>query len=256
MKIRHLPCLALILLGGHGLAQAATERPPIVYGKDVSERPGESRPYIVDNVPYYPYPHAEGFEEEGVASWYGPNFHGKLASAGEIYDMNQPTAAHKLLPFNTMLLVCNLENGREAMVRVNDRGPFVKNRILDLSRAAAEQLGVVCKGTAKVRITAMGATETRVDRNNRTHRCFKPHPDLYSGEFYVQVGAFVKPDNAQKLAGSLTAKKHKVMIQRYITEKRTFYRVQVFAGTRLETARKLEARLLRSGFPEAFVVAK
>ena len=234
----------------------ATGQTPILYGDDVKRRPGASKPYIIANKVYYPLPDADGYVEEGVASWYGPKFHGKRTSNGETYNMHAPTAAHRTLPFNTMLLVRNLENGREVMVRVNDRGPFARNRVLDLTRAMAIKLDMIRKGTAKVRIVAMGETVTRRDAQNQTRRSFVPHPNLYTGEFYVQVGAFIKRDNAERLARSLTKSHSKVVIQRFLTDEKIFHRVQVYAGTKLQTARDVEKRLLGSGFPEAFVVAK
>lgn len=108
-------------------------------------------PYEVAGKWYYP---AEdyGYREEGLASWYGPGFHGKRTANGEIYDMNALTAAHKTLPISSVVLVTNLENGRSMKLRINDRGPFVDDRIIDLSRRAAQMLDVVQKGVARVRV--------------------------------------------------------------------------------------------------------
>ncbi len=150
---------------------------------------GTQRPYTINGVTYYPLASAHGYAEEGVASWYGPNFHGKRTSNGEIYDMYAMTAAHKILPMNTVLKVTNMENGRSIEVRVNDRGPFVAGRIIDLSRAGAEALDMHKKGTARVRVETLGDIPG-VDM-----------ADLSSmrGVFYVQVGAFVNPENAERL---------------------------------------------------------
>ena len=93
-----------------------------------------------------------GRRQEGVASWYGPGFHGKLTSNGEVYDMHATTAAHKTLPFNTRVRVVNLDNQRETEVRINDRGPFAGNRIIDLSYQAAKELGMIKSGIAPVRL--------------------------------------------------------------------------------------------------------
>ncbi|HPK63160.1 MAG TPA: septal ring lytic transglycosylase RlpA family protein, partial [Spirochaetota bacterium] len=95
---------------------------------------------------------AFSFEEVGVASWYGPNFHGKLTANGERFNSNDFTAAHKTLPFNSIVKVVSLENSKEVIVRINDRGPFAKGRIIDLSKCAAESLDLIKKGTAKVKI--------------------------------------------------------------------------------------------------------
>ena len=91
-----------------------------------------------------------GFYQKGVASWYGPNFQGKQTANGEIFDMNEMTAAHKSLPFNTRVRVVDLSSGNRVVVRINDRGPFIKDRIIDLSRRAAERLGIIDTGTAQV----------------------------------------------------------------------------------------------------------
>ena len=111
--------------------------------------PPTQRPYTVNDQKYSPIPDAQGFSEEGLASWYGKDFHGRKTSNGEIYDMYAMTAAHKILPMNVFLKVTNLNSGQSAVVRVNDRGPFVKSRIIDLSYSAAKQLGVVGPGTAQ-----------------------------------------------------------------------------------------------------------
>ena len=114
--------------------------------------PPTQRPYKVFGVWYYPLPSAAGFVEEGRASWYGPGFHGRLTSNGESYDMHALTAAHKTLPLGTHVKVTRTDNGRSVVVRLNDRGPFVDERIIDLSRAAAQQLGMIGPGTAPVRL--------------------------------------------------------------------------------------------------------
>lgn len=116
-------------------------------------------PYQIKGVWYYP---AEdyNYDETGIASWYGPNFHGKMTANGEVYDQNDVTAAHRTLPLPSVVRVTNLENGRTLIVRINDRGPYVNNRILDLSRRSAQLLGIIDNGTAKVRVQIM-ADESR-----------------------------------------------------------------------------------------------
>jgi rare lipoprotein A len=114
------------------------------------------RPYTVFGITYYPFVAKLGDEFDGIASWYGPDFHSKKTSNGEIYDMYDMTAAHKTLPMNTVVRVDNQENGRSIIVRINDRGPFVRGRIIDLSNKAARDIDMVGKGTAKVKITVLG----------------------------------------------------------------------------------------------------
>lgn len=121
------------------------------------------------------------WSEEGEASWYGPGFHGKRTASGEVYNMEAMTAAHRRLPFGTRVRVRNLDNGRTAEVRINDRGPFAHRRILDLSRAAARELGVLGPGTSRVRLELLEAS-----------------PMLTCS--LVQVGAFAEPANAESLA--------------------------------------------------------
>src|SRR5258706_6517917 len=112
------------------------------------------KPYQVDGVWYYPAVNYD-YDETGVASWYGPGFVGHSTASGETYDQNALTAAHKTLPLPTLVRVTNLENGRQIQLRINDRGPFVNNRIIDLSRRAAQLLGMDQQGTAKVRVQVM-----------------------------------------------------------------------------------------------------
>ena len=118
--------------------------------------PGKPKPYKVGSNWYQPLAHAQGFKQRGQASWYGRDFHGKKTSNGEIYNMHAMTAAHKTLPFGTYVTVSNLDNNRNLDVRINDRGPFVRGRIIDLSYAAAKKLGLVGPGTAYVEIVALG----------------------------------------------------------------------------------------------------
>lgn len=114
------------------------------------------RPYNVFGIRYYPFIANVGDEFDGIASWYGPDFHAKKTSNGEIYNMYAMTAAHKTLPMNTVVKVDNLENGKSTIVRINDRGPFVAGRIIDLSNKAAHEIDMIKKGTAKVRVTVLG----------------------------------------------------------------------------------------------------
>jgi rare lipoprotein A len=115
--------------------------------------------YEVDGERYYVLDSSKGYDERGIASWYGPQFHKRMPSSGEPYDMYAMTAAHKTLPLPTWVEVTNLENGKSVVVKVNDRGPFVKHRLIDLSYAAAQELGIVRDGTARVEVRALGAAQ-------------------------------------------------------------------------------------------------
>lgn len=113
-------------------------------------------PYVIKGVKYYPMKSSYGYREEGIASWYGADFHEKLTANGECYDMYALTAAHKTLPLPTTVRVTNMENGRSIIVRINDRGPYAKGRVIDLSYAVAKQLGMAEQGVAPVRVEAIG----------------------------------------------------------------------------------------------------
>ncbi|MBW1987985.1 MAG: septal ring lytic transglycosylase RlpA family protein [Deltaproteobacteria bacterium] len=209
--------------------------------------PGQPKPYYVQGRWYTPLPHARGFVQEGIASWYGNPFHGRKTSSGEVYDMHLMTCAHKTLPFGTLLRVDNLDNGRSCQVRVNDRGPFAKGRILDLSFAAAKELGMTGPGTARVRITALAApAEKRVTDKNV----------FYTGNFTIQVGAFSDPGNARRLQKKLSARYDNAHVIRFFQDGRTFHRVRVGRASSLDQAEKLLSSVQRDGFDQAFVVAE
>ncbi len=211
---------------------------------------GTQKAYTIAGRTYYPLPSARGFRQVGYASWYGPGFHGRSTANGERYDMHAMTAAHRILPMNTYVRVRNLENGREVVVRINDRGPFVKNRVIDLSYTAAKRLGIVGPGTARVEITALGESRIAGDRSSG----LRSIPNLTKGDFYVQVGAFTHPVNAYALRDKLSIRYSRVKVRKYETDRGTFYRVQVFAAHDYETARRVRANFERNGFSQAFVV--
>ena len=177
---------------------------------------------------YFP----EGGSQTGLASWYGPDFHGKRTSNKEIYDMYDMTAAHRTLPFGTQVVVTNLENGLAATVRINDRGPFVGDRIIDLSYAAARVLGMIGPGTARVRLDII--------------RGASPPPG--AGGWSVQAGSFISKDNASRLARELEARGYEgVKLTAYETPAQVYYRVRVGAPDE-DSARALARRLNEDGY--------
>jgi rare lipoprotein A len=149
------------------------------------------RPYKVAGKWYYPTLAKVGDQQRGIASWYGPNFHAKRTSNGEIYDMYAMTAAHKTLPMNTMVKVDNLDNGKSVVVRVNDRGPFVSRRIIDLSNKAAHAIDMVGRGTANVKITVLGF-HAKIARTKA-----EKEETATVGKYYVQIGAFRRLEGAK-----------------------------------------------------------
>ena len=161
----------------------------------------------------------------GVASWYGPGFHGNRTANGEIYDQFELTAAHQTLPLGTHVMVTDLDNGRAVEVRINDRGPFVSNRIIDLSYAAAQAIGMVGPGTAEVRLQLVSGTSPS------------------AGFFGVQVGAFLRPENADRLKAQLAARYSPVNVVTFDSPRGMFYRVRVGRFDTEAGARQLAAQL-------------
>jgi rare lipoprotein A len=175
--------------------------------------------------------------ETGVASWYGGEFQGRPTASGEVFETNDMTAAHRTLPFGTNVMVTNLRNDRSVVVRINDRGPFVRGRIIDLSYAAARVLGIVGAGTAPVRLEILGGSET-------------PPAGPASG-VWIQVGAFTVQENAYAIKRRLDASYRDVAVIRLQTDRATFYRVRVKADE--STAPELARRLAGEGYPVIIV---
>ncbi len=206
-------------------------------------RSGNPRSYTVLGRSYRVMKESRGYNEQGVASWYGTKFHGQRTSSGETYDMYAMTAAHKSLPLPTYVQVTNLQNGREVIVKVNDRGPFHDNRVIDLSYAAATKLGITASGTGLVEVRALDPSrgQTRPTRNNLA----LPDGDA---DIYLQVGAFADQNNAQRLSQRLQDSMSKpVRIQRAVGYDQTMYRVQVGPMSNVEQADATSMRLAQLG---------
>jgi rare lipoprotein A len=169
--------------------------------------------------------------EKGIASWYGHPYHGRPTSSGEIYNMNDLTAAHRTLPFGTQVRVHDLDNGRDVAVRINDRGPFVEGRIIDLSYAAAQAIRMVGPGTAQVQLEILGLPPPG-------------SPGAAPGIFAVQVGSFQDPNNAARLK-ALIEQNHfgPVIIQTFDRGDAVFYRVRVGNESSQEAAQALAGSL-------------
>lgn len=227
MSVRRRRCCLLAALAGAGtlLAGCAGNEPepsPQTVRNVVNPpRSARGNPpfYEVFGKRYYVLDTSDGYRERGIASWYGRDFHGKPTSGGEPYDMHAMTAAHKTLPIPTWVEVTNVENGKSVVVRVNDRGPFVDSRIIDLSYRAALELDMIRNGTARVQVRALGAPVaepgpvTTLAAAEPPRRGFSivseaqadtPQPgDRAMRQLYVQVGAFADRDNAVKLVARL-----------------------------------------------------
>ena len=166
-------------------------------------RYGNGPTYRVWGVTYQVMESARGYREEGIASWYGAKFHGHRTSSGEPYDMYQLSAAHKTLPLPTWARVTNLDNGRSTIVRINDRGPFHPDRIIDLSWAAAVKLDIDQRGTGRVRVEALsGEPPTGPD----TVMAATPSPPPPPAALFLQAGAFSQRDSAHRLLSDLTSR--------------------------------------------------
>ena len=176
---------------------------------------------------YFP----SGNAQKGIASWYGEDFHGKLTSNQEIYNMYAMTAAHKTLPFGTYVRVTNLTNGKSVVVRINDRGPFVKGRIIDLSYSAAEKLGMSETGVAPVEIKVLN----------------KFSPKKSSQRYSVQVGSFTEKKYAKDLKTKLQNRYRKVYISEHKTPATTYYRVRIRTRS-MKSAQKIADDLNKKGY--------
>lgn len=203
-------------------------------------RYGNPESYKVFGITYYPLKSSQGYSARGYASWYGTKFHGELTSSREPYDMYAMTAAHKTLPLPSYVRVTNLDNNKSVVVRVNDRGPFHSERIIDLSYAAAYKLDMLKKGTARVEVQAL-QTPTVVDKKKN---------------IYLQVGAFGEIQNAEQMRQRLLDANINSGIK--IAPKNNnnaLYRVHLGPFNNREEANKFRAQLARLGVESAHVVS-
>ena len=181
-------------------------------------------------------------------------FHGRRTANGEIYDMNRKTAAHKTLPMGTYVKVLNLSNQKHSVVRINDRGPFVKGRIIDLSRAVAEEIDLIGPGVVDVKIVALGKEVGKLE-SGKGQTPLVELADLKTGAFTIQIGAFSDKNNALEVAdrlGRVFDYIH-VAVQRGNGD-RALYKVHVSKSETLSKAAQVEKKLQEMGFTEAFVV--
>jgi rare lipoprotein A len=243
-------------------------------------------PYKINGKWYYPAVDYQ-YDEVGIASWYGPGFHGKSTANGEVFDQNKITAAHRTLPMPSIVKVTNLENGMVLdKVRINDRGPFARNRIIDLSKKAAEELGFIKNGIAKVRVeiledesrkyalseqqnvyVAEAAEITEVSKKNllpnpefEEKKIKKKNEDVLENsilndqELLIQVGAFTDHRNARSLIDKLT--EFKAYINRVFINNRYLYRVRIGPINDLNKANKMKMELFELGYTSSHLVMK
>ncbi|HHH39857.1 MAG TPA: septal ring lytic transglycosylase RlpA family protein [Sedimenticola sp.] len=216
-------------------------------------RYGNPASYVVRGKRYRVMENGRGHVERGIASWYGTKFHGRRTSSGEPYDMYAMTAAHKTLPLPSYVRVTNLRNGRSAVVRVNDRGPFHENRIIDLSYAAATKLGILGEGTGLVEIEVIEPSDPPAPPGESP----QPPPAKAAAGVYVQAGAFTSLENARRLQQRLQQTLGQpTRIQAVKDPARPLFRVQIGPLPHPEQAGSISGRLLTLGIDHPRVVAE
>lgn len=234
------------------------------------ERERVGPPYQVAGRTYVPTPEP-GYAQTGQASWYGPNFHGQRAANGEVFDQEAMTAAHPTLPLNSLVQVTNLENGREVIVRVTDRGPFVGSRLIDLSHGAATVLGFERAGGAQVHVRYLGPAPRRVNPNGAAAAPVQPAPqnlapavanpaplpaETATNGLYVQVGAFADMDNAQRVRRAAEAAGPVSVDVRPSVSGGEVHRVRVGPFATREEAAAAQATLSNLGYYDAALVTR
>jgi rare lipoprotein A len=249
--------LSLVVAGCSGVAVRdsappeafdASNIPDAVPRVEPPSRYGNGPEYRVNGDTYRVLPTGAGYAERGVASWYGTKFHGQRTSSGETYDMYAMTAAHKSLPLPTYARVTNLENGKSVIVRVNDRGPFHENRLIDLSYAAATKLDIVGTGTGVVEVRALDPAAEAPTAVMASAPAGAP-PSLY-----VQLGAFADAGNAERMAEQLKTHGYAPRVTRTQQGPTTMHRVRLGPLRDVGAADELVRQLLRLGFSQRHLV--
>jgi rare lipoprotein A len=210
-------------------------------------RYGNPSCYEVYGKRYHVLPTSRGYSEVGIASWYGREFQNRRTSSGECYDLYKMTAAHKTLPLPTYAKVTNLRNGKQVVVKINDRGPFVKNRLIDLSYAAAKQLGITTKGTERVRVDVIDPFQAMQQ--------LKSEP-MVSHHVYLQLGTYRDFYNARRVlfnARHFSQLPCKIYLNNKF-DKAVVYQVRIGPVRDVDTAKQLAAMMQSAGFPRPAVI--
>ena len=258
------PCIAgivIILLQACTVSPDKTDGPPAedidistirepVPKVEPPSRYGNPESYIVNGIKYYVRSDAKSFIQRGIASWYGRKFHGRRTSSGEIFDMYKVTAAHTTLPLPTYVQVKNLINSKTIIVKINDRGPFHENRIIDLSYAAAAKLDLVRDGTGLVEIRTLDATGIADDKSSSLKKNTGILPKLY-----IQVGSFSDYLNAARLKDRLKMlKQDTVHINETTVSNKKLFRVWIGPVSDINAADTIVASLKKHGINEHRIV--
>ncbi len=275
-------CGTLSRSGGYFEDDGPEDRPPAdianipdAIPKQEPRAASGNNPYSVYGTTYTPLSDTNGYRERGIASWYGKKFHGRRTSSGEPYDMYAMTAAHKTLLLPSYVRVRNLQNGRSVIVRVNDRGPFLHNRLIDLSYAGAAKLGILGTGTGVVEVEAVSPEEptTQVAQTKIyplqivSSAVAEELPQSEAApaapKLYLQVGAFTQWDNANSLRNRLEREALRpIFIQSFkVSDGRTpesarIYRVRIGPLASVEQGDQLTERVAQLGVPNAIIVVE
>ncbi len=210
---------------------------------------GNKSPYEVFGKKYYVMPNPAGYSESGRASWYGSKFHGRLTSSGEPYDMYRLTAAHRSLPIPCYVRVTNLDNHKSAIVRVNDRGPFHSERLIDLSYAGAVKLGFANQGTARVRIEVVDGTD------QLPYVVAARPPSAASPQLFLQAGAFSNAAGAERLRAQL----HDIVgeaVHVYRQARDGLYRVRIGPISAMSEATRLQNLIVSAAHTKPLIVTE
>lgn len=215
---------------------------------------GNPESYTVLGHTYHVMQSSKGYVERGIASWYGTKFHGNTTSNGEIYSMYKMTAAHKTLPIPSYVQVTNLENGRKVIVRVNDRGPFHPNRIIDLSYVAAKKLGIANTGTGLVEVRSIDPRNWHPGSEPAPVKAEYRPPVKADNQLYIQAGAFASRYNAEQLKQKLDVLLPRRTVQLGYLASDKLYRVRVGPLPNVDEADKVAQTISNNGYPEPHVV--
>ncbi len=260
--------LAAILLTGCGgsptLTRSSTDSAPdrkldpnniadAVPRVEPAAKYGNPKRYTVFGKSYRVKQSSRGYREQGIASWYGTKFHGRRTSSGEPYDMYAMTAAHKTLPLPTYVQVKNLTNGRTAVVKVNDRGPFHGNRIIDLSYAAATKLGILGEGTGLVEVIAIDPRRPATQVTSVTE--IQPREGAATPAMFIQVGAFSSRSNADRLRRKLQLSLNQpIRISQGSNQGSPLFRVQVGPLTSVDLSDRISRELAQRGHDQLHII--
>jgi len=212
---------------------------------------GGNKNYRIKGKSYQVLNSSRGYKKRGIASWYGKKFHGHRTSNGEIYDMYQMTAAHKTLPLPTYVRVTHLKNGQSVILRVNDRGPFHRNRLIDLSYVAAKKLGITATGTGVVEIEAINPKQYSANQGNRNISTLAANANF---NIYLQAGAFSQQQNAQYLQSKINNLGLALATQVKFDPYQKLYKVRIGPFKSVDTADSISETLLQHTVDKAYIV--